>query len=277
MNEISSWSELFFESLRAFGQTFMRAVPSVIGAILILVLGWLFARLVSGAARRILKAVKFNRLAEKVNFREFLEKANIALSPSVLVGKFVYWLIMLLVVITASEALGWSAVSDEISKLLGYLPQLLAAIVFFVVGVYIATFVRDVIMGASRTLSISAGKVISTFVFYLLLILVTLTALDQAGIDTSIITSNLLLIIGSVMAAAAISYGLASREVLASILASFFSRRTFAKGQVIEIDGHRGKIVEMSNVSVTIRINENEDLVIPASQLISKQIKIIKS
>lgn len=198
------------------------------------------------------------------------------MTPGALIGKFVYWLVMLLVVITASDALGWSAVSEEISKLLGYLPQLLAAIVFFIVGTYIATFVRDVILGATKTLGISAGKVISTFVFYLLLIIVALTALDQAGIDTSIITSNLLLIIGSIMAAAAISYGLASRDLLASILGSFFSRRTFTKGQTIEIDGNQGIITDMTNVSVTIQINDKEQLVIPANQMITKQIKIIK-
>lgn len=275
MNEVSTWSELFFRSLTTFGQTLMSAMPSIIGAIVILLLGWLFAKLVSGAINRILKAVKFNKLAENVNVKDFLEKANIQLSPNVLISKFVYWLLILLVVITAADTLGWSAVSDEISKLLGYLPRLLAAIVFFIIGVYIATFVRDVIRGATKTLGISAGRVISAFVFYLLLILVTLTALGQAGVDTSIITSNLLLIIGSIMAAAAISYGFASRDVLSNILGSFFSRRTFAVGQTIEIDGQRGKIVQMTNISVTIQISENEKLVIPAHQLITKQIKIV--
>ena len=277
MNELTSWSEIFYNSVAAFGRTFMQAIPSIIGAILILFIGWLLAKLISSGVRRILKVIKFDKLADKLNAKDFLQKANINLTPGALIGKFVYWLIILLVIITAADALGWSAVSDEISNLLGYLPQLLAAIVFFIVGVYIATFVRDVIYSATRTLGISAGKVISTFVFYLLLILVVLTALDQAGIDTSIITSNLLLIIGSIMAAAAISYGFASRDVLSSILGSFFSRRTFAKGQTIEIDGQKGKIINMTNVSVTIQLNPNEKLVIPANQLITKQIKIIDS
>ncbi|MFT6358959.1 MAG: hypothetical protein ACJAYJ_003187 [Saprospiraceae bacterium] len=72
-----------------------------------------------------------------------------------------------------------------------------------------------------------------------------------------------------------LSYGFASRDVFSSILGSFFSRRTFMFRQTIEIDGQRGKIVEMTNISMTIQINENERLVIPANQLITKQIKII--
>lgn len=276
MNEVSKWSDLFFQSLTAFGERLMTTLPSIFGAIVVLLLGWLFAKIVSGAVSKLLKVLKFDKLAENVNVQDFLQKANITLSPSKLIGKFAYWALLLLVIITASETLGWSAVSEEISKLLGYLPQLLAAIVFFIVGVYIATFVRDVLMGATRTLGISAGKVISTFIFYLLLAIITLTALKQAGIDTSIITSNLLLIIGSIMLSAAISYGFASRDVLANILSSFFSRRTFSVGQTIEIDGQKGTIVKMTNISVTIRMSEKEDLIIPAQELITKQIKVIR-
>lgn len=275
MEEITNWSQLFFESLRAFGQTMMTTIPSIIGAILILLIGWLFAKMVSGAILRIFTMIKVDTLAEQVKASELLERANIQSAPSVLIGKFIYWVLILLVITTAADTLGWTVISEEISKLLGYLPSLLSAIIFFTVGVYIATFVRDFIQGATKTLGISTGRVISSFVFYLLFLLVSLTSLDQAGIDTSIITSNLLLIIGAVMAAAAISYGFASRAILANILGSFFNQRIFAEGQTIEIDGQQGKIIGMTNVSVTLQLNEKEKLVIPANQLTTKQIKII--
>lgn len=276
MNEIAQWSDLFQHSVNTFFSKIIIALPRVLGAMIILLFGWLLARLISKAIQRVLEALKFNKLAARIKTQDFLERANVKSSPSELIGKFAYWILILLVIIIATDTLGWTAISEEISKLIGYLPQLLAAVVFFIVGVYIATFVRDVITGATRTLGISAGRVISSFVFYLLLILVALTALEQAGIDTSIITSNLIIIIGSVMAAAAISYGFASRTVLSNILGSFFGRKTFQMGQKIEIDGQQGTIVAMTNVSVTIQLNEKEKLVIPAHELIAKQIKILE-
>lgn len=275
MEELTNWSQLFFESLRAFSQTFMTAMPSLLGAIFILLFGWLFSKLISGGIRRLLKAIKFDKLADRIKAGELLEKANIKLAPSALVGKFVYWILILLVITTAADTLGWAAISDEISKLLSYLPHLLSAILFFSVGIYIATFARDLISGASKTLGISTGRIISSFVFYLLFLLVTLTALKQAGIDTAILTSNLLLIIGAIMAAAAISYGIASKDVLANILASFFSRKTFRKGQVIEIDGQRGQIINISNIAVILKLNDDEQLVVPTHQLIINKVKII--
>lgn len=276
MEELGTWSALFLESLRGFGEKIASAIPGIVLAILILLLGWLVAHLVSGAISRLLRLVKMDALGERIQADEVLKRANIQLKPSALIGKVVYWILLLLVIITAAETLGWNALSAEISNLLGYLPKLLIAIVFFVVGTYIAGFVRDFIHSAARSLGIAAGRLISAFVFYLLFIIVTLTALRQAGVDTTIITSNLLLILGAILASAAISYGFASREILANILAGFFSRQTFKPGQVIEFDGDRGEIVATSSISVTIRNAAGDDVVIPTHQLITHKVKIIR-
>lgn len=275
MQDLSTWSEIFFASLQSLGQRMMGAIPGILGAILILLLGWLFAKIVSNGVTKLLSLVKFDAVAEKLKATQYLEKANVTLTPSGFIGKFVYWTLLLLVIISASDALGWHAVSDEISKLLGFLPKLLFAIIFFIVGTYIATFARDLIRGATASLGIGTGRIISNSVFYLLFIIVALTSLGQAGVDTSIITSNLLLILGAILAAAALSYSFASRDVLSNILASFFSRKTFRVGQTIEIDGERGKIVAVNNISVTIQNNEHEKTVIPSHQLITNKVKII--
>ena len=275
MNEITNWSQVFFNSFQSFGQKLLGAIPGILGAILIIFLGWFFAKLVSRGVSRLLKLVKFDVLADKIKASDFLKKANVDRSPSEVIGAFIYWILMLLVIISASDALGWTAVSAEVSKLLSLLPNVLVGIIFFVIGFYIASFVRDFIRGAASSLNIGTGKMISGFVFYLLLILITLTALNQAGVDTSIITNNLMLILGAILAAAAISYGFASRDLLSNILAGFFSRHTFSIGQVIEIDGVKGKIIETTNISVTLQIGENEKVVIPSHQLITNKVKII--
>lgn len=275
MQEITNWSELFFNSFQTFAQKLMGAIPSILGAILILLLGWLLAKIISRGIARLLRLIKFDSIADKIKATEFLEKANVQLTPSALIGRFFYFLLLLLVIISASDALGWNAVSDEISKLIGYLPNLLVAITVFIVGAYIATFVRDIIRGATKSLGISTGKLISSFVFYLLFTLVSLTSLEQAGVDTSIITSNLLLIMGAVLGAASISYAIASKDVLANILASFFSRKTFQLGQTIEIDGEKGKIVAINKISVTIQNEAQEKIVIPTHDLITNKVKIL--
>lgn len=274
--EINNLTDLFMSSLQTFTQVFMSALPKVVGAIFLLLFGWMFAKIISFTVGKLLKIIKFNALSQKVNTQAMLQKANIQSTPSDLVSKFIYWIIMLLVLVMATDTLGLQVVSQEITKLISLLPTLLSAIILFIIGVYIATFIRDVTRAATSTLSIGAGKVISNAVFYFLVIIVTLTALKQAGIDTSIITSNVTLILGAFLGGAALAYGLAARNVLTNMLGSFFNRQKFAKGQLIEVAGVSGRVVDIDNISITIA-TENEDLVVlPAKILLDEQVRIKK-
>ncbi|MEA1876756.1 MAG: mechanosensitive ion channel [Bacteroidota bacterium] len=274
MKDITSWTDLMFSSFQSFGQKFVDILPNLVGAIIILILGWLIAKLFSAGIHRLLKLSRFDQFSDKIKFSEFLAKSSVTVTPSKLVSKFIYWILILFVIVTASDTMGWSAVSKEISKLIGYLPNLLISIIIFVTGSYIATFIRNLIKGATGSLGISSGKLISSVVFYLIIIVVTLTALEQLGINTYIISSNLLIISGAILLTAAISYGFASKELLSNILASFFSRKTFSIGKTIEFDGAKGKIIAVNNISVTIENEKGEKFVIPSHLLISNRVKM---
>jgi len=277
MKELDTWSNLFLNSLQTSFEKIGASLPSVIGAIIIFIFGWLFAKLVSYAFSKVLKLIKFDAIADKINASQYLSKANISLSPSQIIGKFIYYILLLLVLITASDTLGWDAVSSEISKLLSYLPKIFIACVIFIIGVYIASLIRDIIRGATESLGISSGKIISVFVFYLLLITITLTALSQAGIDTSIITSNVLLILGAVLISAAISYGFASRDVMTNVLAGIFSRKQFSKGMEIQVNGIQGVIENISATGIYIKDNNNDITIIPTSNLMNSNVKILSN
>ncbi len=275
MEQISSWGQLFWSSLRAFGERVGSAIPTVLFVIIIILLGWLIAKLVSIVIVRILKSMQFDSFADKVKAKDLLARAGISTTPSKLIGKFIYWILMLVVILSASEAVGWNAVSEEVSRLLSLLPNILFAIVFFVVGYYIATIIRKIIRAATDSLGISAGKIISNVVYYLLLIIVTLAALDQAGFNTAIITSNFMMILGAVLVAAAISYGFASQSILANILSSFFNKNQFKVGQNVQIGEVVGQIVRVNTTSITIQEASGEKVVVPSSHFINQRVRIL--
>ncbi len=274
MEDLTSWTQFFVDSLKTMGEKIVDVLPSILGAILFLLLGWLIARIISAAIVRLLQAINFDVFAEKVNIKEFLSKANLNISASEIIGRFIRGIIILLAFVGACDHLGLKVVSEKIGELINYLPTLFVAIVIFLIGIYIATFIRDLIRGATASIGMSAGKVVSNLVFYFLFIMVTLMALDQAGIDTTVVTSNMLIIMGSILAAAAISYGFASRYVLSNILAGYAGRNTFSKGQIIEIDGIKGKIIDITNTSVILQTEEHKKMVIPNQDLLMEKVKI---
>ncbi len=276
MNGLYRLWELFAESLRVFAEKFMETIPSILGGVIVLIIAWLLARLVSGGFERLLRTVKFDAFAERLKLTGFLQQAGIQLSPSTIIGRFIYWVLVLLIIASAAETLNWTSVSYQIQRFLEYLPKLITAFLIFGIGAYLASIVRDFIRSATGSLGISTGRILSTVIYYVLFIMVILTALEQAKVDTRLLSTNLLMVIGAILLAASISYGFASRDVLSNILASFFNKRNFHKGMVIEVDGIRGMIVEISNVAITIQVSDKERVVIPSHQLMTTKVKIIK-
>ena len=275
MNELNRLWYLFTESLRVFAEKFRDTIPNLLGGIIVLLIVLLLARLISGGIERLLRTISFDKFAERVHITRFLQQANITVSPSFIIGRFIYWVFILLIISSAAETLNWIPVSYQIQRFLEYLPHLVTGVIILIVGWYFATVIRDFLRRSMGSLGISAGRVMSTAIYYLLFIMIALTALEQARVDTRILSTNLLIIISSVMLAAAISYGFASRDVLSNILAGFFNKRTFLKGMTIEVDGVRGVIMEVTNISITLQVSENERIVIPSQILLNNKVKII--
>ncbi len=276
MNGLQRLWDIFLESLRVFGEKFMDTIPGLLLGIIVLLIAWLLARIISSGFERLLKTVKFDQFAERMKLTTFLNQMGIQMSPSALIGRFIYWIFVLLIIASAAETLNWTAVSYQIQRFLDYVPNLVTAILVFIVGAYLASLVRDFVRSSTNSLGISTGRILSTVIYYVLFIMVVLTAMEQAKIDTKILSTNLLIIIAAIMLAAAISYGFASKDVLSNILAGFFIKRTFQKGMMIEIDAIRGTIIEITNIAVTLQLTDNERIVIPSQQFLTGKVKIIK-
>ncbi len=276
MNDLQRLWDIFLESLRVFGEKFMDTIPGLLLGIIVLLIAWLLARIISSGFERLLKTVKFDQFAERMKLTTFLNQMGIQMSPSALIGRFIYWIFVLLIIASAAETLNWTAVSYQIQRFLDYVPNLVTAILVFIVGAYLASLVRDFVRSSTNSLGISTGRILSTVIYYVLFIMVVLTAMEQAKIDTKILSTNLLIIIAAIMLAAAISYGFASKDVLSNILAGFFIKRTFQKGMMIEIDSIRGTIIEITNIAVTLQLTDNERIVIPSQQFLTGKVKIVK-
>ncbi|MGB0838834.1 MAG: mechanosensitive ion channel family protein [Chitinophagales bacterium] len=263
------------ESLSTIVTNFMEGAPRVLGALLLLIIGRYVGKFVTYLVKKALNKSKFDTIADRFNASEMLEKGNIEMTPTELIAKFIYWIILLFFFVLASESLGLTIVSQKINELINFIPSLFSALVIFTIGAYIASFFREVINATTASLGFSGGRFIGSFVFYFFMIIITLTALDQIGVDTSIIKNNLILIIGAVLLAGSISYGIASRHVLSNILASYFSRKTFEVGQVIRLDDIEGEIVKIDSVAITIQTKQNK-VIVPTQELIMNRIHLLK-
>ena len=252
---------------------FAAALPNVIGALAILLVGWLLAKIISKALEKILGAIKVDAFGDKINDTEFATKANFKIKVSTFSAKVVYYLLMLIFIMMATDVLGMAVVSTMVSDLIAYLPRLLSALVLFILGIYLAEFVKNIVLAACIALGIPSAKVIATFVFYLIFLTLTISAMAQASIDTALITSNLTVILGGVILAFSIGYGFASKDTMANFIALFYSKNKVKVGDMVSIDGSSGKVVAMDSISLTLQ-SDGKIIIIPLQKLTSEKVEI---
>jgi len=255
------------EALTTTFNGFAGALPNIIGALIILLIGWLIARIVSRVIRKALELIKVDVLADKLKEVDLVSKSGINIVPSRIISKIAYWMIFLVFVIAASSKLGIEEISTLINQLVAYIPKLLVAAVILAIGLWFANFIKDILKTALDSMGVSGSNLIANIVFYFLFINIALSALGQAGIDMSFLNNNLTMILGGAVLAFAIGYGFASRDVMANLLGGLYSRNKFQKGDVISVNGTKGQIVDIDATSLTLQSESNTRVVVPFGQL----------
>lgn len=276
---LQSWPEVVKNSFNQIGSEIIKFLPTILVAIGILIIGLLIAKLISRLVKKVLhklfKSKWFNKRASNTKlFSDDFKGDSIKIIS--VVSKFVYWVIVLFVLVVTSELLGWEIVSTEIGTLFRYIPKLLSGIVIVVIGMYIARFIKHSIANIMHSLTMSGEKIISSMAFYIVMIFVTITALNQIDVDTSIINQNITLIIGAIFISFAIAFGFASKNILESFISGTYNRSSLELGMKIRIDGKEGVIERIDNVSITIANKEMEH-VFPLKRLAETDYDIIKN
>ncbi len=276
MENLSSWFQVTLKSLQSFGETLMASLPKIIGALFIIFIGWLIAKCMAKLTVKLLKLIHFDEKVFKINDKQIVDEQTIKkISPSFIISRFVYWIIILLFLVSASETLGWDAVSFEINKFIDIIPSIFIALLIFVAGFYIAVLVRDSIRVGLKTIGIAYSDILANVAFYIIMTIVTITAVNQIGIDTGLITSTIIIVLIVLLATFAISFGVASKDFLINILATHYSKSNFEKGMAIKVDGITGIIEKIDKIQVVLK-TERGKVVLPSKDLIHKNIEIIE-
>ncbi|NRA93199.1 MAG: hypothetical protein HRU26_11040 [Psychroserpens sp.] len=274
MDKVTEYKNIALDSLATMWLELTKIFPSILGAILILLIGWLVSKIVIKVLKKALKLAKLDKLDEKLNEIEIIEGKQLNFDSIKVISTFVKWIFIIMILIMVSDILNLKIISEQISDFLGYLPQLFVALIIFTLGLLFANFVKKGLKSFFESMDLSGAKIISQIVFFLLLIFISITALNQAGVDTEIITSNLTMILAAFLLSFALAFGLGAREVVADLLKTFYTRKTYEVGKKIIFEEQTFEIEEISNISVVLK-NDNGKLVVPIKDMVENQIQVI--
>ena len=270
---MEKYRKVLEESLGEIFTSTVQLLPKIVLGLLGLVVAWILIKVILFVLKRVLKAAKVDRLSEKIKEARLFGDNELKLDLSKLILGATKLLLILLFAVVISEVLGLQAISDGIVSIFAYLPTLLSALFILAGGFYLAAMVKKATLALLESMGVGGTKFISNTLFYLIAFFVSITALNQAGIDTQIITSNFTLILGAFLFAIALGFGLGSREVFSDVLKMFYARKTYMVGDEIAIGDLEGTIEAIDNISITLA-TKNGKVVVPIKDVVSQKVTL---
>lgn len=256
-------------------QDVIDSLPTVLGFIAFILVAWIFIKIFLWVIKKALNKTKIDEWSKKLNKTEIFGNTTINIVLTKVILSVLKWFLILIFVMAGSELYGLDVISEGITGFIAYLPKLLTALAIFIAGVYVGTIVKKAVNSMFKSLEVSGGNLVGNIAFYLIVVFLSITAFDQAGIDTSLIKDNLTLVIGSVLLAFTIAFGLGSRDIIQRLLFGYYSRKNLEIGQKIRINNIEGVVESIDNICFVI-VTADDKIVFPIKDIVDSQITIIK-
>lgn len=229
---ITNWGEAILTALANALNLFLTFIPKFIGFLVILLVGWIIASVVSRALTLLLRKIGFDRLSNRIGLTRLEQQMNVRLDSAGILGKIVYWFLFLIFLVPATDALGIPTVSAILSGLVAYIPNVFVAILVLFLGTLAATFAADLVRGATATTSVGSPIIFAGITRWAIIGFAALIALEQLQIAPALLNVLFTAIVGAVALAFGLAFGLGGRETAARWLNSSGSAWRSAADQV---------------------------------------------
>lgn len=200
------------DSLRSFLTQLGGYLPRLLGALIILSVGWVVARWIRSRVAKVLRAVRFDEVSKKSGIDEVLRQGGVSLTMNGVIAGLIYWLIMLITLLAAIDSLGLAVASDVLNQVVLYLPNVVVAVLILIFGALFGNLIRGIVGTYLVNAQVGGAKVISAIAHYAILIFAASVALVQLGIGRELVTSAFQIAFGALCLALALAFGLGGRD-----------------------------------------------------------------
>lgn len=250
----------------------MALLPEILFAIIVIFVGWIAAVLVHHLVLWVLNFFAIDKLAAKTPLGAMLKGAGLHKSISDILGLLVFWLIILLTLIIAADTLHMQQVSDGLSVITSYIPQVIAALLIVIFGMLLAKFLQMLCLQTLSRLDISYKKYVGKAVQLVVLIFVFIAAIDQLGLNLQYILNGIVTITSVFLLMLGLGAAFGARTVLDNAIACQQVRRQMPVGTTVDIEGVSGIVKEFTMTNVVIE-NGGTTTVLPATHFLTHTYK----
>jgi len=218
---MSNWQIVLIEPAKTVLAQIGQFLINVLLVVLILIIGWIIAKLIKALVTKVLRTVKLDELSDRIELDNVLAKGGISYSLSELIGVICYWLGLLVTFVVAINAIGLTVAADLLNRIVLYIPNIIAAIFILILGMFVATLLSNIIRTAANNAGLSQAKLLSKVVEVAVVIFAIAITLEQLAIGAKIIELVISIILASMGLGLALAFGLGCKDIAARFLSDF--------------------------------------------------------
>ncbi len=250
MEHVTTW----FDGLRASAadllDTMVGYLPNLIGALLLLLVGWMLARVVRAVAGRLGDTV--NRILDR--FVRIGSPTRFRLSPQALklIGNAAFWLVILFFITAATRVAQLDAFSSWLGRILAYLPTLLAGALIILAGYLVSALVRDLVAATLGSAGVAQSELFGAAAQGATFLTAAVIGIDQIGIDVTVLIALIAIVVGAVLAGLSLAFALGSRVFVSNLIGAHYLQQHLQPGQTARIGEIEGEVLELTPTSVVL-------------------------
>lgn len=217
--------DVLLEPVRRFLIQLGDFLPRLVVALMVLLAGWILAKVVRFAIVKGLRAVNFHVVTQRAGLDDFLHQGGVEVDTTEILGLMAYWLVILGALVVGFNSLGLTYVTDLIGRVFLFVPKVMVALLILTFGAYFARFIANAITAYCRNVHIQDADLLGRLAQYAILTFVVLIALDQVNIGGDIVRQTFLIVLAGLVFALALAFGLGGKEWAAEMLERWWPRR----------------------------------------------------
>ena len=214
-------SSTLLDSLRQSWSSVVAVLPDLVLALILLIVGWLFARMLRRVAIRLLRAARVDEIAERAGIDDFLVQGGVEITTVTLIAGTLYWLILAAVFITLLDALGLRTAELLLDRIAIFVPNLVVAIGILVFGSLLSRVIGGLVFSYLSNIGSAAAAPIGAIARYALLVFVVFMAAEQLAIRTEVLVSAFQIAFAAFCLAAALAFGLGGRDWAQQVISRY--------------------------------------------------------
>lgn len=218
------WYSITYDALFDLWRGFLISIPKLIGSLIVLLAGWIVASAVSRVIRELLEKLRFNEMFKKAGWGEALKRADVKVDVSEFLGGIVKWMLVFVFLLAAVQILGFLEFAVFLTKILAFLPNVIIAVLIFVVAVILADILEKVTVASVEKANVGYAKAAGMMVRWAILVFALLAILVQLGIAKQLIMTLFTGIVAWFVIAFGLAFGLGGKDTAAEILQGLRNR-----------------------------------------------------